>query len=208
MIKEIVIQTRTDNDYLLEHEIYMHESGSKTLVVLFPGGNYTCERPLLHYMRKSAIENGFDVLCMDYGTAFKHLEFGDTLFDTMAYELKKTVINRLNEGSYTRMVLASKSLGTVVAGMLSLEIEGYKIENIFLTPIERTIEYMNEHKNLVVTGTMDSLFPKENYDRVNRKNNQLMIIEDANHALEIRNDLAGTINVHRDVLLACDEFMK
>ena len=122
--------------------------------------------------------------------------------------LKKTVINRLNEGSYTRMILASKSLGTVVAGMLSREIEGYNIENIFLTPIERTIEYMNEHNNLVVTGTMDSLFLKENYDRVNRQNNQLMIIEDANHALEIRNDLAGTINVHRDVLLACDEFMK
>jgi hypothetical protein len=99
-------------------------------------------------------------------------------------------------------------MGTVVAGMISREIEGYEIEHIFLTPIKRTLEYMNEHKNLVVTGTRDSLFPKENYDHVNRENNQFLIIEDANHVLEIRNDLAGTINAHRDVLLTCDEFMK
>lgn len=207
MLNEMVIQTNTDNGHVIDNRFYKHED-CDTLVVMFPGGSYTCERPLLHYMRKAAIENGFDVLCIEYGTAFKHLDFGDELFNVMAYELRKTILNVLNDGSYSRLVLASKSMGTVVAGMISREIEGYDIEHIFLTPIKRTLEYMNEHKNLVVTGTKDSLFPKVNYDHVNRENNQFLIVEDANHVLEIRNDLAGTINAHRDIILACDEFMK
>ncbi len=40
---------------------------NKKLVVLFPGRNYSCDRPLLHFACSAAIQNGYDVLALEYG---------------------------------------------------------------------------------------------------------------------------------------------
>ena len=51
----------------IHNEFYRQSEKSESLVVIFPGGNYSCDKPLLYYARKAAIIAGHDVLCISYG---------------------------------------------------------------------------------------------------------------------------------------------
>lgn len=207
MIKKLKIGFETDEKVRLEHLFLKHQDNSDTLVVIYPGGNYSCERPLLHYIRKAALLRSYDVLCMNYGDAFIGLKFGEELFDRLTSETKKAFDFCINDRKYKKIYFIGKSIGTVICGRIrSLECE---VEYIFLTPIKETINYINKHNGLIITGTKDKLFTNDYIKQIsNDVNNQVMILEGANHSLELDADVLDTIRLHEKIVNRCDNFIK
>jgi hypothetical protein len=89
MIEKLELKFKTKHGEELEHLYLKHVEDVETMVIIYPGGNYSCERPLLHYLRKGALYQKYDVLSISYGTCFLDLEFGPHLFEEIYLETKK-----------------------------------------------------------------------------------------------------------------------
>jgi hypothetical protein len=133
------------------------ENNSK-LVVLFPGKNYSCEKPSLHYAGNSAIQSGFDLMVLEYGyqAARTILDINDL---PRVIEESEESIQRILS-IYDKVIFISKSLGTIVAGEVHRRL-GVPIKHIYLTPIKDTIHYINKSDGLVIYGTKDEMFNNE-----------------------------------------------
>ncbi|WP_018759016.1 alpha/beta hydrolase [Paenibacillus terrigena] len=162
----------------------LHEENSK-LVVLFPGKNYSCEKPSLHFAGTSAIQSGFDLLVLEYGyqAARTNLDINDlprVIEDS--HESVRRIINKYNE-----VIFISKSIGTIVAGEVHGKLD-IPIRHLFLTPIKDTVHYINKYNGLVVYGTKDEVFNTELANQINiDKVRRVIEIPNANHSLETNN---------------------
>lgn len=158
---------------------------NRKLVVLFPGKNYSCEKPTLHYAGLAAWECGYDILALEYGyqAAREELEYRE--IPKVVEECEHAV--RQLTGNYEEMVFISKSLGTVVAGEVHRKLgAGAEIRHIYLTPIPDTLPYIHETRAVVVYGTKDDLFPAEMASRMKASSRlQVVAIPGANHGLEM-----------------------
>lgn len=182
------------------HNLFLTQSPkSGSIVILFPGADYSCDKPLLHYARKATLLTGCDVLSLEYGhfktnNSFK-LEFLEQTIKESHEAIQIALTNQ-----YKRIYFISKSLGTSVAGEIS-KVMGYdKISNLFLTPTTQTIPYITESKCVVVVGTNDKLFSKENMDTISTYPSvDLHIIDDAVHSLEIDDDYKESLKILSDI---------
>ncbi|MFD0618698.1 alpha/beta hydrolase [Paenibacillus sp. GCM10027629] len=162
----------------------LHEENSK-LVVLFPGKNYPCDKPSLHFAGTSAIQSGFDLLVLEYGyqSARTNLDINDlprVIEDS--HESVRRIINKYNE-----VIFISKSIGTIVAGEVHGKLD-IPIRHLFLTPIKDTVYYINKYNGLVVYGTKDEVFNNELANQINiDKVRRVIEIPNANHSLETNN---------------------
>lgn len=127
---------------------------NKKLLVLFPGRNYSCDKPLLYYAAKVFGNRGYDVIRLDYNFRLKSSK--DDIAGLIE-EAKEYVIKRLSAvdfGSYEDVVFISKSMGTALAGYAEM---CYRIvaRHIYLTPVKEALKYMQRGKCIVVSGKED-----------------------------------------------------
>lgn len=164
--------------------IQLYEENSK-LVVLFPGKNYPCDKPSLHYAGASALQSGFDLLVLEYGYQAARTDLDVNELQRVIEESHESVQRIISK--YNQVVFISKSIGTIVAGEVHGKLE-IPIQHLFLTPIKDTIYYINKFNGLVVYGTKDEVFSKEHANQINIDNvREVIEIPNANHALETHN---------------------
>lgn len=159
-------------------------NGSSSLVVIFPGKNYPCELPLLYYASLSAIENNHDVLLLEYGyqSARAELEFDD--IHVLMEECTQAIHQIMDK--YESLIFVSKSLGTIVAGQVAEAIEDKDIRHIYLTPVDRTVPYIQSSRGIVIYGTKDSQFNNKSTQAIEYLNDmEVYPIQDATHSLEV-----------------------
>ncbi len=164
----------------MKQKHYRLHEGNKKLVVLFPGQNYPCHKPVLHFAGTCAMQNGYDVLMLEYGYQAARTELRRSEVPTVAeesYESVKPIV-----GQYEQIVWISKSLGTVIAGSVHEKL-GVPVKHIFLTPVPETVPYINKFSGVVVYGTKDPAFGEEQEKQIQAEN-RMIRIADANHALE------------------------
>ncbi len=89
-------------------KIHISSQDSKSLVVCFPGKNYSCERPLLHYSGNTAGQSGFDLLMPEYG------------YQAARTELKQDEVEQLVDESVQsiQLVVHSKIRGICRCGFI------------------------------------------------------------------------------------------
>ncbi|MDU1854755.1 MAG: alpha/beta hydrolase, partial [Clostridium baratii] len=110
------------------------------LAVILPGIGYTIDRVTLEYSSELALKLGFDLLKVEYGFQVARKEFNvEKEFDIIVEETLEIVENALSE-NYKNIVIIGKSIGTCVQNLLNDRIEGYNIENIYISPINKTVE--------------------------------------------------------------------
>lgn len=164
--------------------IQLYEENSK-LVVLFPGKNYPCDKPILHYAGASALQSGFDLLVLEYGYQAARTDLDVNELQRVIEESHESVQRIISK--YNQVVFISKSIGTIVAGEVHGKLE-IPIKHVFLTPIKDTIHYINKFNGLVVYGTKDEVFNKELANQINiDKDRKVIEIPNANHGLETNN---------------------
>lgn len=162
----------------------LYEENSK-LVVLFPGKNYPCDKPVLHYAGTSAIQSGFDLMVLEYGYQAARTNLDINELPRVIEDSYESVQRIISE--YKEVVFISKSIGTIVAGEVHGRLD-IPIKHLFLTPIKDTIHYINQFKGLVVYGAKDEVFNKELANQINIDEvREIIEIPNANHSLETNN---------------------
>ena len=181
------------------------KQGSDTLAVILPGIGYTIDRVTLEYSSELALKLGFDLLKVEYGFQVARKEFNvEKEFDIIVEETLEIVENALSE-NYKNIVIIGKSIGTCVQNLLNDRIEGYNIENIYISPINKTVEMGIKENSLVITGTKDPLISKENLEKIKDiSGSDLVTIKDGNHALNIEKDPIKSLRSQTEVI----EFME
>ncbi|WP_411551935.1 alpha/beta hydrolase [Paenibacillus lautus] len=166
----------------MRQKYYQLQEDNRKLVVLFPGKNYPCDKPILHFAGASAIQSGYDLMVLEYGyqAARTDLDIHDLQrVIEESHESVQRIISKYNE-----VVFISKSIGTIVAGEVHGKLD-IPIKHLFLTPIKDTIHYINRFKGLVVYGSKDEVFNHELANQIKLdKGTEVIEIPNANHSLE------------------------
>lgn len=199
MVKTSVVRGKsyTESDAFIE--CYYQAAGGKSLVVIFPGTNYSCDRPVLHFARKIGIVKGHDVLCFSYGSDLPWEEKG---LDIVEFEITKcmTIIKDALKATHKKIYFISKSVGSIIAGRISEELGYENVKNIFLTPMNETIPFILVSKCSVILGSEDGKLSKENLEIIRQyRDIELVLIEGANHSLEMNTDIEGSLKILEQV---------
>ena len=169
----------------MKQKYYQLYEGNSKLVVLFPGKNYPCDKPILHFAGTSAIQSGFDLMALEYGYQAARTNLDINELHRVIEESHDSVQRIISR--YNHVVFISKSIGTIVAGEVHGKLD-IPIKHLFLTPIKDTIHYINKFNGLVVYGTKDEVFNTELANQINIDQvREVIEILNANHSLETNN---------------------
>lgn len=206
MINKSFIKVKSSFGHEIENLYLTHSTKANSVVILFPGSDYSCDKPLLHYARKATLLSGCDVLSIEYGYIRANKEPCDDFMERIIKESYETVQLCL-ANSYVNIYFISKSLGTIVAGEISDLIKYRKINNLFLTPTKETIKYIMKSNCSIVIGTNDRFFSSKDIDTITNSYVDMHIIEGAVHSLEV-DDYIKSIQILSDVTKICANFVK
>ncbi|MEW9124807.1 MAG: hypothetical protein AB2421_18995 [Thermotaleaceae bacterium] len=182
------------------NKLYYHQDRENALVVIFPGEDYSCDKPLLYYGRKAALKEKADVLCLSYKKRLSWRDTGQYTIDLQA-DASLDVISKCMEKKYTNIVFISKSIGTEVAGIVSERLGYDRIENIFLAPTIKAMKNIVNSKCTVILGTRDAMITQEQTNHLKQHNNvQLVLIEEADHYLESCANLEESLKILNQVV--------
>lgn len=184
------------------------KQGSDTLAVILPGIGYTIDRVTLEYSSELALKLGFDLLKVEYGFQVARKEFNvEKEFDIIVEETLEIVQNALSE-NYKNIVIIGKSIGTCVQNLLNDRIKGYNIENVYISPINKTVEMGIKENSLVITGTKEPLLSKENLEKIRDISGaDLVTIKDGNHSLNIEKDPIKSLRSQTEVIEFIEGFL-
>lgn len=174
------------------------DKNSDTLCVILPGIAYYLDRSYLDYSKQLSLELGFDVLEVEYGfqTAKASFSVPDE-FDIIVKETIQVVEAQL-EKEYKSIVIIGKSIGTCVQILLNKHLEGRALTNIYISPIDKTVGLGITENAFVITSSSDPLLSAENFERLKAiPSITLTNVEGANHALDLPNNVLGTIDALR-----------
>lgn len=207
MINKSTVQVKSNFGHEINNLFLTQTPKSNSIVILFPGGEGNCDKPLLHYARKATLLSGCDVLSLEYGFYRANKDYNEEFFKQTVEEVKEA-INKCSCSSYENIYFISKSVGTIIAGEISKVIGYDKVSNLFLTPTINTIPYIENSKCTVVVGTKDKFFPKEYIEKVsNLSSVNLKTINNATHSLEIGDNYIKSLEILGAVAKLCESFV-
>jgi len=173
----------------------------KKIVVIFPGGNYSANCPLLYYAGVKFEDRGYEKVAICYGDLVKHSKSLEECIEG----IKSAVLMQLKSidlSKYQDIVFVSKSVGTVFAGWIEEKL-CIKARQIYLTPIKETLPYIKKCKSIitVVAGTEDKQLCSDILkEHCIKENIYMKQIDGANHRLEISSDIDKNIEVLKAVV--------
>ena len=128
----------------------------KKLLVMFPGRNYSCDKPLLYYAGKIFEKRGYEVVRLDYNYRLKgnRDDIRGLIEEAKSY-VGEQLANIAFVG-YEDVVFLSKSMGTALAGYFE-NLFGIRVRHIFLTPVPEALKYMHRGRCIVVAGKDDRI---------------------------------------------------
>ena len=197
--------------YNVELESRVIENGSDVLCVILPGIGYTLDRPLLDYSKKLCIEMGYDVLLIEYGFQVSRSQFDREKFNEIVNESMQLLkMSKLSQ--YKKIIFIGKSIGTVLQRILQDKLvdDGFEFEfiNIYLTPVDKTVELGIYRNSLVFTGTSDPLINRENVNTIKNIDDVNFIeIEGADHSLNIKSDIVKSAKILLRVIECEKEYL-
>lgn len=190
------------------NKFYFQQNRENSLVVIFPDENYSSDRPLLYYVRKVALLEGHDVLCITYRRRLTWRDMGLCTIDLEADSITDTIKERLSK-TYKNIYFISKGIGTEISGLVSDRLGYDKINNIFITPTKFAVKHILNSKGLVVLGTNDDIFTQDYIDKIQEyKNIEMISFKDADRYLENPEDINKTIEILEEMIRVYTSFLK
>ena len=117
------------------------------LAVFFPGIGYTADRPLLHFSRRIAAAQGYEIRIMDY-KGFPSKVKGDRKRMEESFDIARGQAREMLSGvdleEYEDILFIGKSIGTIVAAKIASEIPAKeRIRMILYTPLDDTFTFIS-----------------------------------------------------------------
>jgi hypothetical protein len=187
------------------------------LAVLLPGIAYTLDMPLFYYAQHLLIEQGWDVLRVEYAyserNAYRSLsdeERARWLFADATAAYRAGIVQR----AYQEIMLIGKSLGTLAMGhLLTAERPTLPTRGIWLTPLiglpvlrEQIAEFGG--RSLFVIGTADSHYDSEVFKSLcDATHGESVVIDGADHGMDIQGDPVASVRAMERVVEAMARFV-
>jgi len=196
---------------------FVQDSETHHLAVVFPGLGYTAHMPVLYYPRRLLLERGADALLVEYDYRGREdfrtprdPERDHWFFDDVAAACRAGLAQR----SYSGVTLVGKSLGTLAMGyLLTEDARLSQARCVWLTPLLRDDRLRAQLKrarghSLFVIGTADSHYDPAYLEEVRlASGGDSVVIEGADHSLEIEGDTVGSIRAVEQIVRAMQRFL-
>ncbi len=193
------------------------ESGAGKAALMFPGVHYSCRMPLLYYTTKVLYDSGYDILQMrnEYDDEFLSKP-EDEQMELFALDVRAMYDTLYATKAYTGLAMAGKSLGTTAMRMI---LESRKVppgtKMIWFTPLlddpnmKKVFSmFPADSQSLFITGAADDHFDADIATMIEgREDSTLLLIDGADHSLEIRDDHVATIEALKQAIDAVFRFL-
>ncbi len=186
---------------------------SRKLVVFFPGRKYGADCPLLYFSDFICRTLGYERYYLHYA-AHREEESAGTVEEDIAKAVSYVMehMKTIDFSLYEEVILISKSIGTVLAGKVQEEF-GLHVKNIYFTPLEQTLIYLDEKRknlpeeNLVLAGTRDGFLEADRLMEVcKRAGVPLYQVEGVGHSMETE-DVIGSLELLKDLMRQVEVFL-
>jgi hypothetical protein len=185
------------------------------LGIILPGYSHTVDRPDLHNAGRVLLENGADLLQVEY--AYDHTSFKDCTSaeqnDWIALDAFAACDAVLAQNDYKVITMVGKSLGTLGMGYLLADERYQRAHCIWLTPLlthtwlVKRIEEVHP-RSLIIMGTADSFYlPDVFQNLVAITHGQSLVIEGMNHGLEIPDNVTASLSALEQIVQAIHVFV-
>jgi acetyl esterase/lipase len=187
------------------HHLLMSQSDSADkLLIMLPGRGYTTEHPVMYYLRKAALNLGYDVLSIEYGFQAGHIDLNAGNMPYLEADIQAAVAS-VSGHDYQRICVAGKSMGTPLAVGLAQTLAAKNISLLLLTPVTGAAQMAGTIPALAIIGTADYFYqPDAIRDTPTLK---WRVFEGLDHSLENKNDWHASLAVLPDIITACAEFL-
>lgn len=196
---------------------FRQEQETNHIAILYPGFGYSGQMPLLYYPRQILLADGADVFVAGYNYAERPDFMAASLEERELWLCADTIAaykGAVAQRTYERVTLVGKSIGTRAIGHLLATDEPLpSLRCVWLTPILRSETLSTQikqrrHRALFVIGTADSHYDGERLaDAQRATDGETMIIENADHSLEIKGDIATSIRWLEGIMARIDRFL-
>ena len=181
----------------------------KKLVVLFPGIGYHCDKPLLYYGGKLAMQLDYtESIRLSFSCdkdKVKGKKGGIEEAFSILYSQAKEQLKDVDWTQYDEILFLSKSIGTVVAAAYAKE-KNIQCKQVFMTPLALTFSY-DPKPGIAFTGTADSWVDyRIVVEECDRYGIPLQIYDNANHSLET-GDLETDLGILQDVIRRIENYL-
>ena len=159
--------------------------------------------PLLYYVRDASLQAGCDVICLQYFFQCSQVKYNHVDdFLQVCDDCYRAIHHFVHDANtYENIVFLSKSLGTLFAGEAAALFGEKNIRHFFLTPLPETIPYIEKLESIVIAGSKDSYFSKENIESIRGLPlPTVKIIDEADHSLENAQDYAHSVTILSNIL--------
>jgi hypothetical protein len=201
----------------IPNSFYKHKENHKHLAVLLPGMGYTCQMPLLYYPLRLLLEQDANVFRVEYNYSqnekFKNLSSSERE-NWLLTDVQTALDAVFKDEEYEKVSVIGKSLGTKAMGYLLNQYDKLKeADAIWLTPLfhdEVLVDKILQCKqrSLFITGTADPCYVEDNVTKILKvTKGDSLIIENADHSLEIENNILDSIEVMNKVLTIIQRFL-
>lgn len=173
----------------------------KKLAVIFPGMNYNSNKPLLYYIKKILIKEEFEVVEIEYGNLPKEKEKAFKIAKDKANE----GVKEISWSNYDEILFVSKSIGTVVAGVIASKLN-VKVRQIWLTPVNESLSFMI-NDGIVFSGKSDPMITTSLLISECDNNKVLLYLYDrGNHSIET-GIIKENLRILADIIDKCEKYI-
>lgn len=173
----------------------------KKLAVIFPGMNYNSNKPLLYYIKKILKKEEFDIIEIDYGKLpnEKNMAF------EIAKDKAKEGIRKIEWSNYDEVLFVSKSIGTIVAGIIASKLN-LQIRHIWLTPVNESISFMISN-GIVFSGKSDPMITTSVLiSECDNNKVPLYLYDGCNHSIE-SGVMQEDLRILTDIIDKCENYI-
>lgn len=205
------LDVETSTDLTIKQILIQLDQPSDKLLVILPGRGYTIDSPILHYLRKMGLENGYDVLNVIYSFQYAkdRVKLRDLKIDDLQNECQQAIDQALAHKPYQHLCIAGKSLGSPFASNIINTMDVPEKRLISLTPIGDAVQNAGETiPTLFVIGTADMAFIAGQAEADTRPNVTWKVYDDLNHSLEYDDSWSRSADVLQDIIRECEAFLK
>jgi hypothetical protein len=186
----------------LQQTLYQPEASANRLMVLLPGRGYTVHHPALAYMAYMGVENGYDVLALQYGFQITG-NFATDQLPLLQEDMRRSM-DALYLAPYSQYCVVGKSLGTPLAVDLGRQLQAQAL--ILLTPIPATFHTPISARALALIGTGDPFYTPQLIQE--NPGVQWKVYPDLDHGLLKPGDWAASLDALKTLIGDCAAFLQ
>ena len=197
----------TNNDLTSNHIHYKTDDANK-LVVVFPGGGNSCERPVLNFLRKYYLDHQTDVLCISYTNIYLKDDPDDILIGKITHAMNEAILHVSELKKYEKTYYICESFGNIVSNEIKIKYPNMNYKSAYISPTIDGLEYISKYPGLIITGTKDEYLDEPTINELkSRPKDNLLIIEGAGHSLMV-DDVYESIDVVKMVVKRIIDYLR